>query len=608
MNVPSGYTALDLIGFTDKGDYDSSVNYVKNDLAHDNGRVWLCLIDDTIGIAPAVGVANWKIWIDEAAYLSGLADTTITNPADGQVLRYDSATSKWVNAGVDSTPTQSSTNLVQSGGVYTQLASKADTADLATVATTGAYSDLSGTPQLAAVATSGQYSDLSGTPTIPTVNDATLTIQKNGTNVETFTANSSTNKTANITVPTKTSDLTNDSDFVVDANYSHITVDSSLSTSSNNPIENQAITNAHNSLKNAFTNQVNSNGSKNVLQNDAYSQTISGVTFTVNSDKSITANGTATANIYYTLSAGVTYPKGEYKKSGCPSGGSSSTYFFAGSGFADYGNGVDVTLANDTSLDNVIVIKNGTAINKTFYPMLCLKSDYDLDPTYAPPAKTNRQLTEDTIGLSQNINHNGCKNLLNFEGTLSIATTDTATKIVGYVSLKQGDVITYSCKQNNAMASNTRNTLDVQKQSTSGGQIYEDVTTNYHLDAGIHKMTFTVPSDGTYFFRFWGHTLSTDTTYSDFMVCYAEDYERDPSYVPYAMTNKELTDNKINASEIAPIENGTTASTNYAQGAYFIHNGKFCKAKTAIASGASFTLNTNYEVTTVAAELIALNS
>ena len=45
---------------------------------------------------------------------------------------------------------------------------------------------------------------------IPTVNDATLTIQKNGATVTTFTANSATNTTANIAVPTKTSDLTND--------------------------------------------------------------------------------------------------------------------------------------------------------------------------------------------------------------------------------------------------------------------------------------------------------------------------------------------------------------------------------------------------------------
>lgn len=39
-------------------------------------------------------------------------------------------------------------------------------------------------------------------PTIPTVNDATLTVQKNGTSVGTFTANASTNKTINVTVPT----------------------------------------------------------------------------------------------------------------------------------------------------------------------------------------------------------------------------------------------------------------------------------------------------------------------------------------------------------------------------------------------------------------------
>lgn len=58
------------------------------------------------------------------------------------------------------------------------------------------------------------YNDLSNKPTIPTVNDATLTIQKNGTSVATFTANSSTNQTANITVPTDTGDLTNGAGFI----------------------------------------------------------------------------------------------------------------------------------------------------------------------------------------------------------------------------------------------------------------------------------------------------------------------------------------------------------------------------------------------------------
>ncbi len=67
-----------------------------------------------------------------------------------------------------------------------------------------------GTINLHKVAKTGTYSDLIGTPTIPTVNDGTLTIQKNGTNVQTFTANQSGDVTANITVPTADSDLTND--------------------------------------------------------------------------------------------------------------------------------------------------------------------------------------------------------------------------------------------------------------------------------------------------------------------------------------------------------------------------------------------------------------
>ena len=52
-------------------------------------------------------------------------------------------------------------------------------------------------------ATSGKAAILNK-PTIPTVNNGTLTIQKNGTQVATFTANQSGNSTANITVPTVT--------------------------------------------------------------------------------------------------------------------------------------------------------------------------------------------------------------------------------------------------------------------------------------------------------------------------------------------------------------------------------------------------------------------
>lgn len=47
-------------------------------------------------------------------------------------------------------------------------------------------------------AVTNRYSDLDGTPTIPTVNNGTLTIQQNGITAGTFTANQSSNTTANI--------------------------------------------------------------------------------------------------------------------------------------------------------------------------------------------------------------------------------------------------------------------------------------------------------------------------------------------------------------------------------------------------------------------------
>jgi hypothetical protein len=55
---------------------------------------------------------------------------------------------------------------------------------------------------------SGSYNDLSNKPTIPTVNNGTLTIQQNGTNKATFTANQSSNATANIITDTWTSTAT----------------------------------------------------------------------------------------------------------------------------------------------------------------------------------------------------------------------------------------------------------------------------------------------------------------------------------------------------------------------------------------------------------------
>ena len=83
-----------------------------------------------------------------------------------------------------------------------KIASELQWADLASRVKAKANS-----ADLANVATSGSYNDLSNKPTIPTVNNSTITIQKNGARVDDFTTNQATAKSINITVPTSASEV-----------------------------------------------------------------------------------------------------------------------------------------------------------------------------------------------------------------------------------------------------------------------------------------------------------------------------------------------------------------------------------------------------------------
>ena len=138
-------------------------------------------------------------------------------------------------------------------GSYNDLTDKpdlsiyAESEDLATVATTGDYDDLlnkptiptktsdltndsgfitgvawndvTGKPTFATVATSGDYDDLLNKPTIPTVDYPVTDVQVDGVSVVS-------NKVASITmptVPTKTSDLQNDSGFITGVTWNDVT-------------------------------------------------------------------------------------------------------------------------------------------------------------------------------------------------------------------------------------------------------------------------------------------------------------------------------------------------------------------------------------------------
>jgi len=100
-------------------------------------------------------------------------------------------------------------------GTYTQIYTKPEVdalftqlrGELATVAFTWDYNDLINRPAFLQEQADWEQTDtdapdyIKNKPTIPTVNDATLTIQKNWIGLGSFTANSSTNTTVNIPVP-----------------------------------------------------------------------------------------------------------------------------------------------------------------------------------------------------------------------------------------------------------------------------------------------------------------------------------------------------------------------------------------------------------------------
>lgn len=129
---------------------------------------------------------------------------------------------------------------------------------------------------------------------------------------------------------------------------------------------------------------------KNLVKITLTTQTFNGVKFTVNTDKTITANGTATADIYMTIGTIDTEKDVTYMINGCPKGGSPLAYgwYFnsevaSGSG-CDYGdeNPGFTALATETKNCMIFVKQGVTLSNLVLKPMIRLVSI--TDDTYEP--------------------------------------------------------------------------------------------------------------------------------------------------------------------------------------------------------------------------------
>ena len=127
---------------------------------------------------------------------------------------------------------------------------------------------------------------------------------------------------------------------------------------------------------------------KNLLKNTATSQTINGLTFTVNTDGSVTCNGRRENTSTFFTIANVT-TSGKIILSGCPSGGSSASFAMRAFSatvsnprvYYDIGDSCMLNTPDTYNID-IRIQSNYACDNLTFYPMI-RKADIE-DDTYEP--------------------------------------------------------------------------------------------------------------------------------------------------------------------------------------------------------------------------------
>lgn len=161
----------------------------------------------------------------------------------------------------------------------------------------------------------------------------------------------------------------------------------------------EALTEAH--TANSNIRRMINDGAKNKLNVFTVTtpQVINGITWTINSDGTVSASGTASANSFLYLipnNANIAYGV-ETVISGCPTGGSSSTYEIqvamqGGTTYHDYGDSAAIP-ADYVYRYFVCAIRNGqTVSNLTFRPMICESWQYQYTTDFVPYSPTNAEL------------------------------------------------------------------------------------------------------------------------------------------------------------------------------------------------------------------------
>lgn len=219
-------------------------------------------------------------------------------------------------------------------------------------------------------------------------------------------------------------------------------------------------------------------------------QTKNGITFTVNKDNSITVNGTATADASINFE-NLSLEAGTYKLTGCPTGGSATTYRLginlSGNNF-DIGSGVTKTISEAvTDKKAWLVVYSGTTVNNlTFYPMLRKVTGEEDKPYEQYGAMPSIDYPSDVRACGDNVNIFSPVNLsncsINNDGSLNNKTDRICTDYI-------------------AIAVNKTIALSVEDASLFMGLAYYDMNKTFISREITHnstKLIGTIPNNTKY--------------------------------------------------------------------------------------------------------------
>lgn len=153
-----------------------------------------------------------------ASDINDIEGVTVTSPTDGNVLTYSNG--EWVNITPSSLPADTDLSHYDNStsGFITASDIPALPADTDLSQYDNTNSDFATVSQIPTdVSQLNNDAGYITSSSIPSVGDGTITIQKNSVNVDSFTTNQNTNKTINITVPTLLSELSNDVGYITSA-------------------------------------------------------------------------------------------------------------------------------------------------------------------------------------------------------------------------------------------------------------------------------------------------------------------------------------------------------------------------------------------------------